>query len=493
MNADLPEQPNLVLAAEDFEPEEFEKYHKFSVADERLIAKLLAHGPVLLRGGRGSGKSALMMEAQRRLNSDPAHNALGIYISLRHLELIRSSGREYEGFLCKLMLRRLLEETDIEANCSSDPSVTEVQKVLADVSAKLSKRIVLLFDDAAHIGREASLAEFFDVFRTISSNSVSCKATIYPGVTRFGVRFDVFSDATVIDLSRNDEVLGHSEFFTEVMNLRSGQSLPDSLFSGTVTKKQVAGFLGSAVLGNMRSFIFACNALSEQQGHGPIGIPELTATVLSLSNNYYWPLLEEVKPKLGPYLPLADVASEIAAVLFESAGRQERRSALVLREIIERMAKPFEILEYAGFISKREASRAMKSGGRGARYALNFCNLIEYLPNTRLSIGVFESWTSSSVEPEQFHRGSKLQAITIPEQPGPDELGILSLPIEKLAKSNAYPYGLTQAKIELLQGANIHTVGDLADASDDVLLHLESVGPVMLRRFRNVVGQAIWM
>ncbi len=493
MSTETTTNPNLVLAAEDFEPSEFGLYHRFSPTDERMLAKLMAHGPVLIRGGRGSGKSALMVEAERRLKSNPSHGTLGLYISLRHLELIRTSGKDYESFLCRLLLKRLQEESDIDVNCSSSPSVAEIQYVLAEISTKLSKRIVLLFDDAAHIGREASLAEFFDVFRTISSSTVSCKAAIYPGVTRFGTRFDVFSDATVLDLSRSDELDGHSDFFTQIMELRSGNELPDALFSGTITKNQAAGFLGAAVLGNMRSFIFACNTLAESNRIGPIGIPDLTSTLISLSGNYYWPLLDEVKPKLGPYLPMVDIATEIAELMFESCGKQEKRSVLVFREIAERLAKPMEILEYAGFITKREASRAMKSGGRGARYALNFCNLVEHLPNARLSIDVFKSWMDSQNEPVQFHRGSPLQNVKIPTESGPEELGILSLGIEKLAKSNAYPYGLTEAKEEVLKNAGILTVGDLAAASDETLMKLDGVGPVMLRRFRNIVGQAIWM
>lgn len=493
MSTEATTNPNLVLAAEDFEPSDFELYHRFSPTDERMLAKLMAHGPVLIRGGRGSGKSALMVEAERRLKSTSSHGALGLYISLRHLELIRTSGKEYESFLCRLLSKRLQEEAGVDVNCSPNPSVAEIQYALAEISTKLSKRIVLLFDDAAHIGREASLAEFFDVFRTISSSTVSCKAAIYPGVTRFGTRFDVFSDATVLDLSRSDELDGHSDFFAQIMELRSGGELPDTLFSGTITKNQAAGFLGAAVLGNMRSFIFACNTLAESNRSGPMGIPDLTATLLSLSGNYYWPLLEEVRPKLGPYLPMVDIATEIASIMFEICGKERKRSVLVFREIAERLAKPLEILEYAGFIAKREASRAMKSGGRGARYALNFCNLVEHLPNARLSIDVFRGWMESPNDPVQFHRGSALQNVETPTEPGPEELGILSLGIEKLAKSNAYPYGLTEAKEEVLKSAGILTVGDLAEASDETLLKLDGVGPVMLKRFRNIVGQAIWM
>ena len=62
MPADTIDDSNLILAAEDFDSAEFEKYHRFAKSDERIISKLVAHGPVLLRGGRGSGKSALMVE-----------------------------------------------------------------------------------------------------------------------------------------------------------------------------------------------------------------------------------------------------------------------------------------------------------------------------------------------------------------------------------------------------------------------------------------------
>lgn len=492
MSTEAQDNSNLILAAEDFEPAEFEKYHRFSKSDERIISKLLAHGPVLLRGGRGSGKSALMVEAERRLNQDPNYQAFGIYVSLRHLELIRSSGKAYEVFLCRLLLNRVQEKIGRPLDGSTEPTVTDVQRILAALSSELSKRIVLLFDDAAHIGREASLAEFFDVFRTISSSAVSCKAAIYPGVTKFGNRFDIFNDATVLDLSRSDELQGHPEFFADIMLLRFANELPDDVFRGSLSRKDVAGFAGAAVLGNMRSFIFACNALADVSQHKPIGLPELNTTMLNLASNYYWPLLEEVEPKLGRYAPMVSVAQKVAEILFEAGGKSEKRSALILRDVGERIAKPLEILEYAGFISKREVSRALKSGGRGARYALNLCNLLEKTPSARLTSDLFKKWTEFS-EPTEFHLSSKLQQIQIPTEEGPEQLGILSLPIEKLATSKAYPYGLTDAKIQVLRAANITTVGELASATDEQLDALEFVGSAVIRRFRNVVGQAVWM
>ena len=135
MPAEAQDNSNLILAAEDFEPAEFEKFHRFSKSDERIISKLLAHGPVLLRGGRGSGKSALMVEAERRLIKDSSYQAFGIYISLRHLELIRSSGRAYEVFLCRLLLNRVQDKIGRPLEGSSEPTVTDIQRILAALSS----------------------------------------------------------------------------------------------------------------------------------------------------------------------------------------------------------------------------------------------------------------------------------------------------------------------------------------------------------------------
>ena len=49
----------LILAAEDCEESQFSSLHCFTDYEERIIKSLMAHGPVLLRGGRGSGKRGL--------------------------------------------------------------------------------------------------------------------------------------------------------------------------------------------------------------------------------------------------------------------------------------------------------------------------------------------------------------------------------------------------------------------------------------------------
>jgi hypothetical protein len=493
MTNNLTAENNLVLAAEDFDRETFRQCHRFSPNDERVISKLMAHGPVLLQGSRGSGKSALMREAAERLPLAPESPALAVYLSLRHMPLLRSSGEEYQRILCELLVQKinsLLVNSQYSFDCQ--PTLTSVQQSLTDLATALQKRIVLMFDDAAHIGREASLAEFFDVFRTLSSSAVSCKATIYPGVTNFGNRFDVFNDATVVDVFRGEEQAGFVELFAGVVRAR----FPDfaaTRFGPDLPLDAFAGFIGKSVLGNMRSFIFACNYVAES-GDRTVGLPTLGRAFLDMTTRFYWPLIDEVKPKLGKYVPVVDPAREIAETVLAECGRQQNTSFLVHRDIVARLSKAFEILEYVGFISKREASRAMKSGGRGTRYAVNICMLLESVPGARLTADLYSKWNGRLEEPIQLHsKGMLLSKIVMPDFNAELEPEIFNDPIETLKKSLAYPYGLSDKIVDRLRADGIMTVRDLYDAPEDRLDQIHYIGEVRVRQLKNAVAQAIWL
>ncbi len=488
-------EQSLLLAAEDCPVERFERYHYFSQHEDRIIQALCAHGPVLLKGGRGSGKSALMIEAYRRMSANN-YGAIGVYVSLRHLPLLRSTGQEYEQLLCDRLSRaihdQLVKGHEEQKSFRISRDFAELQDNLKELANTLDKRIVLMFDDVAHIGREASLEEFFGVFRTISSNIVSCKASIYPGVTRFGIRFDVYNDANVFDISRDERSTGFSEFFHQVLKLRYPQLETRIRESRSLSELEVAGFLGRTVVGNMRGFVFACGRLDSQE---QIGYPSVELVLKSLAADYYYPLLEELEPKLGVYQPLVATARDLAEILFKHAATQKSVPTLIVhRDIVQSLSKVFEILEYVGFISKREASRAMRSGGRGPRYALNLATLLEQVSPARLTKELFAEWsTPNPDQPVDIHSSSNVIHLSQPVPAKQDELQVLLLPIEKLEQSYIYPYGLTALKLQELKAAGFTTIGELGAAQDEQLLDVPGIGNKWVDRIRSVVGQAVWM
>lgn len=490
---------HLILAAEDCPPQDFERIHSFAASDDLIIRKLSAHGPVLLRGGRGSGKSALMIEAHRRLRS--SETIFSVYISLRHLPLLRSDGDEYINHFGRILSKCINEELYNRKQLAEFPVAIDeldMQLALSDLSSRLGKRIVLLFDDAAHIGREKPLEVFFDLFRTLSSNVVSCKASIYPGVTKFGIRFDVYNDATVLDLNRSD-VSKNSSYFHDVLSARYPKLVEAAIYSDRLSSQIFSRLVARAVVGNMRAFVLACNKFLDMD---KISVPSLNVTLIAMATDYYWPLMEEVAPKLGLYEPLIEPATEIFELLISNITRnlgadngslaQDR--VLIHRQLVSKFAKAFEILEYLGFLSKREASRGMKSGGRGPVFALNLCNLIEAMPSGRLTIDGIDQWVEGSLDPAEVHLGGQLFAnIALPSVLEGDELKILLQDISVLRKSNAYPYGLTEDKIERLRGADLNSVEELGDASDQTLHSIFGIGEATVNRIRDVVHQAIWM
>ena len=489
----------LILAAEECPADKFDNYHSFSQFDDVIIRKLSAHGPVLLRGGRGSGKSALLIESYRRMKS--ANATLAIYMSLRYLPLLQSDGPEYIGHFCGLLSKAIALELKSQALAAEfDHAEDEIslQMSLAKLARILDKRIVLLFDDAAHIGREKPLEVFFDLFRTLSSNTTSCKASIYPGVTKFGVRFDVFNDSTVIDISRSD-VSGGDRYFIEVIKTRYPSLSDREVFSDRLTPDQFANLLGRAVVGNMRAFILACNRFADK---ARISIPDVNACLLNMAEDYYWPLMEEVAPKLGVYEPLIVPATSVFEAIVEHFVRPLRHSTkgvsqdrvTIHRGLVSQFAKVFEILEYLGFLAKREASRGMKSGGRGPVYAVNLCSLLEQIPTKRLTIEMIDEWVDAKTDLAEIHTSaSTFNSIVIPDLSFDEKLGIFSKDVSVLGKSKAYPYGLTDDKIARLKGAGISTVEELANTDDTELLKIDMVGPATIKRMRDVMLQAIWM
>jgi hypothetical protein len=243
----------------------------------------------------------------------------------------------------------------------------------------------------------------------------------------------------------------------------------------------------------------ACNRFSEAYR---IGIPEVTTCLVDMATDYFWPLMEEVEPKLGVYEPQIETARQIIEIIVEHVTKplRERTRAvaqdrvLIHRSIVTTYSKAFEILEYLGFIARREASRALKSGGRGPVFAINLCNLLDNVPTKRLTLESIDEWLSGKSEPAEIHSsGQTFQNVKLPPLPEEQGLAILSKPITALKKSTVYPYGLTDDMLYRLGNAGYKTVGDVAKATDEQLDAIYLIGMAKIQRIREVVYQAIWM
>lgn len=220
-----------------------------------------------------------------------------------------------------------------------------------------------------------------------------------------------------------------------------------------------------------------------------------------MAQDYYWPLMDEVAPKLGVYEPLIEPGRELMEAIVEHSAKPVRTGArniaqdrvLIHRQLVSQYIKIFEILEYLGFVARREASRAMKSGGRGPVFAINLCSLLDGT-STRLTSEIIDGWLDNTQEAAEIHvLGQTFGHIKLPTLAEEHGLAILDREVDVLGKSRAYPYGLGPNVVERLRGAGIQTVGELVTKSDDELDKIDYIGDVRIQQIRDVLYQAIWM
>lgn len=72
------------------------------------------------------------------------------------------------------------------------------------------ERIVLLFDEAAHVFSFSQQEKFFTFFKSLRNPLIACKAAVYPGVTNYGKYFERGQDAKEIRIDwsplNNDDI-----------------------------------------------------------------------------------------------------------------------------------------------------------------------------------------------------------------------------------------------------------------------------------------------
>ena len=63
------------------------------------------------------------------------------------------------------------------------------------------KRLVLLFDEAAHVFSLNQQEKFFTFFKTLRNPKIACKASVYPGITNYGKTFERNQDAKELKIN----------------------------------------------------------------------------------------------------------------------------------------------------------------------------------------------------------------------------------------------------------------------------------------------------
>lgn len=277
---------------EDLTSEEIIEYGCVSNTEQSILKLLCGPGCHLLEGSRGVGKSMLLRLAELSLDKTfPVEKVVGVYVNFKTSILLENDrfSSEYYSFKIWVMAKvlqaftnKLLELGLIEGESTLDPynrllnvndintygksldqKIIKLQKLaltkddeerrvieseigtdfagtfnnvelitetIREVCNKIKlKRIVFLFDEAAHTFIPEQQKIFFEMVKLLHGDVVSIKVAVYPGVTSYGGNFEYGQDAIPIPLERYDMYTATSReglkaFFRQLLQKRLGKS-----------------------------------------------------------------------------------------------------------------------------------------------------------------------------------------------------------------------------------------------------------------------------
>jgi hypothetical protein len=127
----------------------------------------------------------------------------------------------------------ILERGDIEDNKSlgdriPSPYLADILEnpstfkgFLVDLCKDFSlERIVLLFDEAAHVFSHSQQEKFFTLFKALRHPKIACKAAVYPGITNYGKYFEKGQDAKELRLDWSPYNSDDIEYIKRILKSR---------------------------------------------------------------------------------------------------------------------------------------------------------------------------------------------------------------------------------------------------------------------------------
>lgn len=285
---------DFVEQAEYLEQDEFLSLFCSHPNEDEIVKKIKSKSSKLIVGPRGCGKSSLIKKAHVECQA-PTSDILSLYSNFRLSLLLepfyRSNLNAGYAFRCWLICKiyqSLIEVVPFdvaEKLKESNSHINDIDKIrtmlemgklpieiekygnINDLHSALvyalelteKKRIILLFDDAAHSFSQEQQKDFFDFFRELRRDNISCKAAVYPGITSFGPGFNVGHDAEKIDVWVKPSDAKYLDFMRDLALKRF--SNPVELAGGELNFK----FLCYASFGIPRGLFHMLSDLSKEK------------------------------------------------------------------------------------------------------------------------------------------------------------------------------------------------------------------------------------
>jgi hypothetical protein len=519
---------DLLLRTEDIHPKKVLDYYVETDKDKQLIEALKRRSPVLLEGARGVGKSFLLRVAERKLIESLEEEAiLPVYVRLTKSILLRSSNEQqfHHWVLARLssgLIRALRKNgltVDVNAEISilggsgSDvdpinevirqfeesymnpgkeidvskvPGVMQFKYAVEDICDKLGlSRIVVLFDEAAHVLQPTHQRQFFTLFRDLRSPYISCNAAVYPGITSYGDAFERSHDATIERIERDVRM---DSYIDEMWEIVAAQADSDTL-KHVQRREREFKTIAYAASGNPRYMLKMLSIAPK--------LKSVTDVIKDYFRNNIWVEHSQLSNKFKGLERLVEWGSaflrdEVLPSLKakNGGGSGTTRYFWVRNGAPEFVYKSLQLLMYTGIVSIDKESLVATNDWQGTRYAVNL-GIIFSAESLSVNecLRLSEKLSVSNPGPVLFNRNhpafSDLRGEAIKIDGQDNELldEMLKRPIEDL--------DLTEFKRTRLREQGLTTIGEVLRSSENLLKRGYYIGDVRARKMHNAAQASV--
>ena len=343
-----------------------------------MLAKLKSPGAKLLTGPRGSGKSTLLLSAyfellegsevfpiyvnySRSLALEPLFhhnaNALAIFRQWVLMKIIVGARDAVDSIEAGIpdKLAELVAEADHyihELGVGHEPpdltaplTPERLTKFLESWAKGINRRrVVLLFDDAAHVFSSQQQREFFEIFRELRSSHVSAKAAVYPGITSYSPYMHVGHEAELIEAWYRPD----ADDYLPTMQALLQRRLPAPLLRSFKGREELVDYLALASFGLPRGFLVMlrqCLGVEEDEkgfGEGPVTIPTRKAAddAVAAYAQTVRHIFGDLAKKVPRYRHFVEVGTELERSLARAISRFNKDRDIAAKAVAVGIADP---------------------------------------------------------------------------------------------------------------------------------------------------------
>jgi hypothetical protein len=502
--------------------------------DREVINLFKSPTHTILEGSRGTGKSFLMNVSKIELeNNFDNLRILPVYVAFRGSSLIHTSDPlQFKHWMLAKVIREALKElrkrglivspyislllsdnrNQNQAGLDSSleqivsayensykepgkyvdfdgiPDVSDVLDAFEEICTTLNlERIIVFFDEAAHVFRPEQQRQFFTLFRDLKSPYISCNAAVYPGVTHYGSFFELTHDATFRRIERDILEPGYLDTMWE-MFIRQADTKAIEQFE---KQKSLFNTLAFSASGNPRILfktLYNCEKIN-------------TNEIESVIRNYYradiWSEHTKLGEKYTGHKALVDwgrsfIENHVFSAIYSKNQWQIRESKEELtiyfwihKDVPEMVKEALRLLCYTGTIRKADDGVRSSHSKIGTRYEAKYGCIISLDPSPQ----AYSAILGRNLDIRRFNEfGANHSAYQTLSQKEFREVQDeeISRTVGKQLKQRIEVLDLTNWQKEKLRGVGVTTIESLLSIDEDYLIqNIHQVNVVRARTMKN--------